>query len=129
MHWPLISLFKFFTLRMRFFYAIICSLCSLDYASASVTVWSQIAIGHPTGTASAAAANYTGAAAYDPTVLTAPAIPNPAPPNTFFLQLLSSNTSQSGLSIMQKGSFFGFSIEMSVVNQVREYKQFSTRNC
>jgi len=98
--------------------AIIRSFCSLGFAQASVTVWSQVPVGHPTGTTSAAAANYTGAAAYDPTVLTAPAIPNPAPPNTFFLQLFSSNTSQGGLSIVQKGTFFGFSIEMSVVNQV-----------
>jgi hypothetical protein len=77
-------------------------------------------VGFATGTSAADAANYTGAAAYDPTVLVAPPIPNPAPPKTFFLQLPSSNTSQGGLSILQKGSFYGFSIEMSVVNQVRK---------
>jgi hypothetical protein len=100
-------------------YAIVWSFCTLGFAGGSVTVWSQAAMGHPTS--SAAAANYTGAAAYDPTVLTAPAIPNPPPPNAFPLQLLSSNISRGGLSILQKGTFFGFSIEMSVVNQVRKW--------
>jgi hypothetical protein len=102
-------------------YSGIWSLCSLGFVRTAVTVWTQTHMGQPTNTASAAAANHTGAAAYDPTVLTAPAIPNPAPPNAFFLQLFNSNTSQAGLSIVQKGSFFGFSIEMSVINQVRKY--------
>lgn len=89
---------------------------------ASVTVWSQRPMGgQATSTASAAAANYTGAAAYDPTVLNAPAIPDSAPPDTFSLHLGPTNTTQGGLSILLPGTFFGFSIEMSVVNQVREY--------
>ena len=96
------------------------SLCTLGFVQGSVTVWSQAHQAQPTGTTAAAAANHTGAAAYDGTVLMAPAIPNPPPPQTFSLQLLSSNTSQGGLSILQKGTFFGFSIEMSVINQVRE---------
>lgn len=87
---------------------------------ASVTVYSQLPFGEATSTG-AAAANYTGAAAYDPTILKAPGIPNPAPGNQFNLQLAASNTSQNGLSIAQSGSFLGFSIEMSVANQVREY--------
>lgn len=71
-------------------------------------------------TSTAASASYTGAAAYDPTVLTAPAIPNPAPPTQFTLELQSSGDAVQGLSIRQSGSFLGFSIETSVVNQVRE---------
>ena len=95
---------------------------------ASVTVWSQRPMaGQPTSTASAAAANYTGAAAYDPTLLNAPAIPDPTPPDTFFLQLGPTNTTQGGLSILLPGTFFGFSIEMSVVNQVCEYFSSSPR--
>jgi hypothetical protein len=94
------------------------SLYFVDIARASVTVYSQIPIGSQT--ASANAANYTGAAAYDLTVLNAPAVPNPAPPTQPFLQLFASSTSQSGLSIPISGSFFGFSVEMSVVNQVRK---------
>ena len=71
-----------------------------------------------TGTvaASAAAATYTGAAAYNPTVLTAPAVPNPAPNTSFPIQLYSGG--MNGLSIKQSGAFYGFSIEMSVSNQV-----------
>lgn len=97
------------------------SLLVLDAARASVTVYSQLPLGE--STASAAAANYTGAAAYDPTILNAPGIPNPAPPTQPTIQLFSSNTSQSRLSIPISGSFYGFSIEMSVVNQVRESDQ------
>ncbi|KAG6813049.1 hypothetical protein H0H92_014321 [Tricholoma furcatifolium] len=46
----------------------------------------------------------------------------PAPPQdqalAFTLSLPAVNTSVSGLSIMQRGSFFGFSIEMSIVTQI-----------
>jgi hypothetical protein len=99
-------------------FALFCSLWFIDTAQAGVTVYGQLPLGQ--ATMSAASANYTGAAAYDSTVLNAPAIPNPAPPTQPSIQLFSSNTSQGGLSIPLHGSFFGFSIEMSVVNQVRE---------
>ncbi|KAI9454225.1 hypothetical protein BJY52DRAFT_765579 [Lactarius psammicola] len=65
----------------------------------------------------AAAANYTGAAAYDPTVLNPPAVPNPPIPTQVPVQLTSSGGIPN-LSIPQNGGFFGFSIEMSVSNQV-----------
>jgi len=99
------------------------SLLYLDTSTvwASVTVYSQLPLGQATVTA--AAANYTGAAAYDPTVLNPPAIPNSAPGTQPFIQLLSSNKSQSRLSVPISGSFYGFSIEMSVANQVRESEQ------
>lgn len=71
-----------------------------------------------TASGSASAANYTGAAAYNPTVLNAPPPPNP-PINTSFPLQLTNNP--PGLSITQNGAFFGFSIEMSVVNQVCKY--------
>ncbi|EDR09602.1 glycoside hydrolase family 79 protein [Laccaria bicolor S238N-H82] len=70
------------------------------------------------GTSSATSANYTGAAAYNPTVLNPPAPPNPAITTNFAIQLQNGGT--PGASIPQTGSFFGFSIEMSVVNQVCE---------
>lgn len=69
-----------------------------------------------TATATAAAANYTGSAAYDPTVLKPPPFPDPLPNMTFPIQLYSSG--MQGLSIPIPGSFYGFSIEMSVTNQV-----------
>jgi hypothetical protein len=73
-----------------------------------------------TGTGTAAAANYTGSAAYNPTVLQPPAPPGAsAMPTAFGISL--SPQVPPGASIMQTGLFFGFSIEMSVVNQVCEY--------
>jgi hypothetical protein len=71
-----------------------------------------------TATVSGAAANYTGAAAYNPTVLNAPPVPDPKPAN-FDLHL--QNGGMQGLSIALPNGFFGFSVEMSVANQVREW--------
>ncbi|KAI9432699.1 hypothetical protein H4582DRAFT_1087499 [Lactarius indigo] len=70
-----------------------------------------------TNTAAAAAASYTGAAAYDPTILNPPAVPEPPIPTQVPVQLTSSGGIPN-LSIPQNGGFFGFSIEMSVSNQV-----------
>ncbi|KAJ3503352.1 hypothetical protein NLJ89_g8478 [Agrocybe chaxingu] len=68
-------------------------------------------------TTTSAGAAYTGLSAYDPTTLQAPAPPGPSVvPTSFALQL--TNAVPNGASITQNGSFFGFSIEMSVVNQV-----------
>ncbi|KAG2075500.1 glycoside hydrolase family 79 protein [Suillus decipiens] len=82
--------------------------------NASVTVY-QIPLGHSTTTA--ASANYTAAAVYDPTVLTPPPVPSGLI-TQFGIQLSSSSAAVQGLSIPQKGSFMGFSIEFSVVNQI-----------
>ncbi|KAK0190675.1 glycoside hydrolase family 79 protein [Armillaria mellea] len=82
---------------------------------AQVTVYSQQPLNAQTGTSSADAASYTGAAAYNPTVLNPPPIPDPLPPMQFGIQLQNGGT--TGVSIVQSGSFVGFSIEMSVANQ------------
>ena len=74
--------------------------------------------GTATSTATGSAATYTGAAAYDPTTLDPPALPDPRPATQFSIKL--SNNEPSGLSIPQKGDFMGFSIEFSVVEQVCE---------
>lgn len=88
--------------------------------SAQITVYylkGQNVLATPTGTG--AAADYTGSAAYNPTVLEAPPPPGAAAlPTNFGISLASSVP--PGASIMQSGNFFGFSIEMSVVNQVCE---------
>lgn len=89
----------------------------LGHAKASVTVYYQQGQ-NPFQTTTAAAANYTGAAAYNPTVLNAPPPPTDLNKN-FPVQLFPGGV--AGASIPQHGNFFGFSIEMSVVNQVREY--------
>jgi hypothetical protein len=99
--------------------SLLLSSCFVFLARASVTVYNQLPLG--AATASAAAANYTGAAAYDPTVLTAPPVPSPAPPNTFSLQLMSTPNDVQGLSIPLSGDFLGFSIEFSVISQVSKY--------
>ncbi|KAJ7054643.1 glycoside hydrolase family 79 protein [Mycena amicta] len=67
-------------------------------------------------TSSVNPASYTGVAAYNPTTLVPPPVPTPAVPSTFNIQLNTGGT--PGASIEQSGDFVGFSIEMSVSNQV-----------
>lgn len=96
----------------------------LNLSAAEVTVYNHPALSlYHTGssTSAAADASFTGLAAYDPTVLNPPAVPNPAPPTNFDIRL---TNGIAGLSIPQSGNFLGFSIEMSVVNQVRECRAF-----
>ena len=63
---------------------------------------------------------FTGAAAYNQVYLAPPAIPDPAPANTFSINVPQDASLQQGLSIKLNGTFFGFSIEMSVANQLSE---------
>ena len=95
-------------------FAVISSLL-LAKSTNAVTVYGQEPIGV---TSTAPGSTYTGLAAYDPTVLTPPALPSPAPATQYTLQLFGAAGSVSGLSIPQSGSFYGFSIEVSVINQV-----------
>ncbi|KZV62999.1 glycoside hydrolase family 79 protein [Peniophora sp. CONT] len=69
-----------------------------------------------TVSATAAAATYTGAAAYNPTQLNVPAAPDPAPATQFPIQLFTGG--MTNLSIPQPGNFMGFSVEMSVSTQI-----------
>ncbi|KAJ7923331.1 glycoside hydrolase family 79 protein [Mycena leptocephala] len=85
----------------------------LDVAT-SITVYGQI----PLGVTSARAPGATVAAAYNDTVLNPPPIPVPAPATAFTLTIPSSSASVIGLSIPIHGTFFGFSIEMSVITQL-----------
>jgi hypothetical protein len=72
---------------------------------------------HLTATFTAAASNFTNAAAYDQTVLNPPPVPNPANPTSVPIQLQSSGVS-SNVSAPVNGGFFGISVEMSVANQI-----------
>lgn len=72
----------------------------------------------PLRTVTAASASFTGVATYDDVTLTPPPVPNPPPPTSFGVQLQTGSV--PGLSIPQQGSFFGFSIEISVVTEVRK---------
>jgi hypothetical protein len=114
-----------FSFQMRFqpLHSLLSLCLALSAVNASVTVYNtgiQAPLGMPTNTptATGAAAGYTGAAAYNPTVLQPPAVPNPKPATAFDIQL--QNGGMQGLSIPIPGSFFGFSVEFSVANQVRE---------
>ncbi|KAJ7745668.1 glycoside hydrolase family 79 protein [Mycena metata] len=91
------------------------ALCCVPLVCASITVYSQQPFaGTATGTANVVA--YTGAAAYDPTILIPPPIPNPPPPMQFTQHL--SSIPPPGVSIPQSGHFYGFSVEFSVLNQI-----------
>ncbi|KAH7913618.1 glycoside hydrolase family 79 protein [Hygrophoropsis aurantiaca] len=91
-------------------------LLGLTFTQAAVTVYGPHVPG--SGTIDAPSASYTGAASYNPTTLTPPPVPNPPPATQFNIVLQNGNV--AGLSIPQRGSFFGFSIEFSVVTQVRD---------
>lgn len=98
----------------------------IPHSLASVTVYGQLPLGDATKSASASSATYTGAAAYDPTVLAPPAVPQ-----GFTTQLslsLPSTSNNVPLSQPLKGSFLGFSIEFSVINQICKLAHRSSRN-
>lgn len=103
---------------MALWRAAVLSLGLFQLSYAAVTIYhapGQQAFGTQTD-AAAAAATYTGAAAYNPTRLNPPPVPSPLPSMNFPIQLQKTGT--AGLSITQYPGFFGFSVEMSVVNQV-----------
>lgn len=97
----------------------------LGFASPSLspletTITSILPDGATTVTVSTAAlaAERTVLPAYNLTELIPPGIPDPKPPTHLNLQIQGSATNVNGLSIPQKGTFYGFSIEMSVINQL-----------
>ncbi|KAF8608868.1 hypothetical protein BDV93DRAFT_551672 [Ceratobasidium sp. AG-I] len=79
--------------------------------AAAVTVYNTKSGKAPIATSAAYAAVAT-LAAYDQTVLNSPSPPSPAITTSFLVQLYPG--SMDGLSIKQKGSFMGFSVELSV---------------
>ncbi|KAF8636113.1 hypothetical protein AX17_003816 [Amanita inopinata Kibby_2008] len=94
-----------------------CLLLVLAHSAYAVTVYHQKGQ-HPFATTSSLApgATYSGPAAYNPTTL----VPPPAPtdlPLQYNLQV-QDGPAPPGASIPLLSSFFGFSIEMSVVDQV-----------
>jgi hypothetical protein len=89
-------------------------------SNAQVTIYGQIPLGQARASTSTAADPATTTnAAYNDTVLAAPGPPNPAPSMQFTLDLPQFTDQVQGLSIEHNdGSFWGFSIEMSVVTQI-----------
>jgi hypothetical protein len=108
-----VGIFLFLFLAIMLLFAL-WSLGMLGAARASVTVYGQV----PIGISSALAPTGTVAAAYNDTTLQPPAVPSPAPPTAFTLSLQAANKTVSGLSIPIHGTFFGFSVEMSVITQL-----------
>ena len=91
---------------------------TLAFVRGQVTVYGQI-VGFSAATSNAPAT--TIPAAYNNTRLIPPTIPVPPPANSFTLTLQQDAAVVGGLSIPHVGgSFWGFSIEMSVISQVRE---------
>jgi len=86
---------------------------------ASITVYNQIPLGQQSPTNDNSIIPTPTLAAYDETLLEPPPIPT-ALNRTFALNLVGNAKDVVGLSIPHGSgaSFFGFSIEMSVVNQV-----------
>ncbi|KAJ7897686.1 hypothetical protein B0H14DRAFT_3589721 [Mycena olivaceomarginata] len=93
----------------------LCFLLLASAANAAITVY-QAGDQAAFTTSIASGATYTGVAAYNPTSMTVPPLPTASVLTTIPVNLQNSGT--VGMSIKQKGSFFGFSIEMSVTNQV-----------
>lgn len=96
----------------------------LGTAQLGKPTYSTTATPFPTAVNNAFPSNYTGPAAFNPVVLAPPALPNPLPPSTFNIQLAAAEENlfsipgqTNGLSI-EHSNFIGFSIEMSVVDQV-----------
>ncbi|KAF9556467.1 glycoside hydrolase family 79 protein [Agrocybe pediades] len=90
-------------------------LSSAITAAQAVTVYGQIPLAQ---TATAGFPHQT-LAAYDTTELIPPPVPNPPPASAYTLNLQRDASAVNGLSIPHVGgSFWGFSLEMSIVTQV-----------
>lgn len=89
------------------------------FGRSAITLYNTIATtATATGTDGAAAAAYTGLAAYDTTRLTPPNAPSPAV--TAMAVEIPADPWGAGyqLSVQQKGNFLGFSVEMSVAESI-----------
>ncbi|PIL25780.1 hypothetical protein GSI_11530 [Ganoderma sinense ZZ0214-1] len=96
------------------------------WLSYGVTVYNQAGPMNPTATSGSSGSQATlgnvgwisALNAYNNVRLQPPALPSPMPSTSFALVLPNQAQHMSGLSIPQRGDFYGFSIEMSVVEQV-----------
>lgn len=104
---------------------------TLHPCTASVTVYyqpaqSQLMVQAAMATLTAPGSHYTGLPAYNPVILQPPAPPGPSALPTQFGIALQSAVPPAA-SIPLNGSFMGFSVEMSVANQVCEYPKLYHR--
>lgn len=100
-----------------FFWALL-ALVNVTKVHANVTVYSTVPYHEFAKTASAATVTSTANAIYDPTNLNPPPLPVPLPAMQFDLTLTATSAEQGGLSQAVPGTFWGFSVEISVANQV-----------
>lgn len=101
-------------LRMSFFFRILGSFLLLAYRALAVTVYPTN--GAPPTTTLAPGVPYLGPAAFNPVTLNVPAAPTQFP--TKYSVQVAHGAAPAGASIPLLSSLFGFSIEMSVVDQV-----------
>ncbi|KIJ42028.1 hypothetical protein M422DRAFT_255050 [Sphaerobolus stellatus SS14] len=93
-------------------------------ANAGVTIYTQVTFGTGAATATGSAfPSVTNAAAFDPTMLIPPPPPNPAVGGANVVQLLTG--AMANMSAPVQSGFLGFSIELSVADQVCEWTNFS----
>lgn len=130
--WPVLGMLHSLVVAPLLFWALV------GYVSASLTIYGPAGAERPSGTASSSGSGpvstgtlantqwITALNAYNDVNLQAPALPNPMPSTSFAIGVANNAAGMSGLSIPQKGNFYGFSIEMSVVEQVREYLYFAS---
>ncbi|KAF9457308.1 glycoside hydrolase family 79 protein [Collybia nuda] len=85
---------------------------------AAVTVYGQIPLAQTSTGSAGPEPTAVLLHAYDETILIPPTLPAERAPTKFTLNLSANNASVDNLSILQPGSFYGFSIEMSVITQV-----------
>jgi len=106
---------------MMFFSLVL--LCTTLSTVRAVTVYGQVPLAQMSSTAtSSGAAPAVTLGAYNSTTLNPPIIPNPPPARQYTLQLPRDAGLVNGLSIPHVGgSFWGFSLEMSILNQVCAY--------
>ena len=96
----------------------------------AVTVYGPAGAERPSGTLSSGAPEATlgnigwvsALNAYNNVRLQPPPLPSPMPATSFALALPNQAQHMAGLSIPQRGDFYGFSIEMSVVEQVSKWR-------
>ncbi|KZP07019.1 glycoside hydrolase family 79 protein [Athelia psychrophila] len=89
-------------------------LLALVHIAAAVTVYGQVPFRESTITSSAIPANNTAHATYDPKNLNPPSLPSLLS-TQFSISLGVTNATQIGLSMPVPGSFYGFSVEISLI--------------
>ena len=87
-------------------------------SAAAVTIYGPKGPVASSTSAAASSSATAGSSSPGSLTLTPPPIPSPGPPTQFHLTLQNSAQNVPNLSIPQSGAFYGFSIELSVADQI-----------